>query len=409
MKKNILITVFLTSYVLSLAGQQTSMPVSAYTIAQRLLTPITLTGYQGIVNSAQFSPDGTKIVAVSPDDAKIWDAQTSQLLHTLQGSFKIAQFSLDGTKIYTSSGNGTVKIWNVQTGSREAHTTTTTLALSDTDAVISAQFSPDGTMIVTSLVDGIAKIWNARTGLVLKTLTYSANVESAQFSPDGTKVVTTSNFYEDRSVKIWDVKTGNLLRTLTGFTGEIKLAQFSPDGTKIVVSDGRTTRTWDIRTGELLRILAGHPNIVNSAQFSPDGTRIVTASDDKTVRIWDIRTRKSPRTFVYNDRIYIAHISPNGIKIITGSPANNVAKIRDIFSDIIGTYFSDKKLPLQQQVLLVILDLISKQNNGGPITMSDLVNPEGAPIDTAQLFKGLPADVVQALKIHYNIAADVIA
>ena len=42
--------------------------------------------------------------------------------------------------------------------------------------------------------------------------------------------------------------------------------------------------------GAQLAALSGHGDIVSSAAYSPDGTRIVTASVDKTARIWDART-----------------------------------------------------------------------------------------------------------------------
>ena len=57
--------------------------------------------------SAQFSPDGTRIVTASRDKtARVWDAATGKSLATLaghEGDVMSAQFSPDGTRIVTAS------------------------------------------------------------------------------------------------------------------------------------------------------------------------------------------------------------------------------------------------------------------------------------------------------------------
>ena len=59
------------------------------------------------MTSAQFSPDGTRIVTASGDKtARVWDAATGKALATLaghEGSVSSAQFSPDGTRIVTAS------------------------------------------------------------------------------------------------------------------------------------------------------------------------------------------------------------------------------------------------------------------------------------------------------------------
>ena len=59
------------------------------------------------VNSAEFSPDGKRIVTASGDNtARIWDAETGKLLHTLTGHedrVNSAEFSPDGKRIVTAS------------------------------------------------------------------------------------------------------------------------------------------------------------------------------------------------------------------------------------------------------------------------------------------------------------------
>ena len=69
----------------------------------------TLEGHSEDVNSAQFSPDGLKIVSASDDKSvRVWSAVTGECEQTLEGhseSVMSAQFSPDGLKIVSASGD----------------------------------------------------------------------------------------------------------------------------------------------------------------------------------------------------------------------------------------------------------------------------------------------------------------
>jgi WD40 repeat protein len=69
------------------------------------------------VRSAEFSPDGKRIVTASSDKtARVWDAQTGQPLTeplTHEGTLKSARFSPDGKRIITDFFDGTAHMWDV--------------------------------------------------------------------------------------------------------------------------------------------------------------------------------------------------------------------------------------------------------------------------------------------------------
>jgi len=298
----------------------------------RLVLPI---GHTDRVNSAVFSPDGKSIVTASYDNtAKIWDAQSGWLLHSLEGHtdrVNFAVFSPDGKTIVTASGDKTAKIWDAQCGrllhSLEGHTSW----------VESAAFSPDGKSIVTaSWDDKTPIIWDAQSGLLLRTLkghTYS--VKSAVFSPDGKSIVTASY---DNTAKIWDAQSGLLLHSLEGHTYSVKSAVFSPDGKSIVTtSEDKTAIIWDAQSGLLLHSLEGHTSFVESAVFSPDGKSIVTASwDDKTPKIWDAQSGLLLRTLKgHTYSVKSAAFSPDGKSIVTASWDDKTPKIWDAQSGLL--------------------------------------------------------------------------
>eukprot|EP01051_Picozoa_sp_SAG22_P031348 SAG22_NODE_12648_length_434_cov_1.997015_1_plen_137_part_10 len=100
-----------------------------------------LLGHSEAVKSAQFSPDGLKIVSSSMDKTvRIWSAITGECERTLEGhsgSVWSAEFSPDGLKIVSASSDETVRVWNAVTGECER-----TLE-GHSDTVTWAQFSPD--------------------------------------------------------------------------------------------------------------------------------------------------------------------------------------------------------------------------------------------------------------------------
>ena len=281
-----------------------------------------LSGHGGRLTSAVYSPDGTRILTASEDKtARIWDAHSGTQLAVLSGHgdfVSSAVYSPDGNRIVTASGDKTARIWDTHTGAQLA------MLSGHGHSVNSAAYSPDGTRIVTSSFDKTARIWDAHTGAQLAVLSgHSDRVRFAAYSPDGTRIVTAS---QDKTARIWDGRNGTQLAVLFGHGALVFTASFSPDGTRIVTaSSDRTTRIWDARTYRELAVLLGHGNYVHSAAFSPDGTRIVTASGDRTARIWDGRAGAQLAVLLgHGDRVISCAYSPDGTRIVTSSYDNTV-------------------------------------------------------------------------------------
>jgi WD40 repeat protein/class 3 adenylate cyclase/tRNA A-37 threonylcarbamoyl transferase component Bud32 len=280
-------------------------------------TPVCRLRHDGVVTTAQFSPDGKRIVTASADKtARIWDAETGKTLtEPLKHDDYVhtAQLSPDGKRIVTASGDRTARIWDAETGNA------VTEPMKHDSDVYTAQFSPDGKRIVTASGDGTARIWDAETGKALtEPLTHDGVVTTAQFSPDGKRIVTASN---DRTARIWDAETGKALTEPLKHDDVVLTAQFSPEGKRIVTASfDKTSRIWDAETGEALTEPLKHDGVVTTAQFSPDGKRIVTASGDKTARIWDAETGEALTEPMKHDAVVTtAQFSPDGKRIVTAS------------------------------------------------------------------------------------------
>jgi WD40 repeat protein len=162
--------------------------------------------------------------------------------------------------------------------------------LGHTLSVASAVFSADGKRVISGSDDGSLRIWDAQTGMPARKIFAGHNaVCSVAVSNDGTHIAAGST---DNTIKIWNVDTGKQVgNPLQGHTGDVASVVFSPDGKHIVSGSADATIViWDAETGEQLRTLQGHGSLVRSV--TTDGKYIVSGSNDSTVRIWHFETGK---------------------------------------------------------------------------------------------------------------------
>ncbi|KAF7967810.1 hypothetical protein HWV62_32965 [Athelia sp. TMB] len=277
-------------------------------------------GHTHWVTSAAFSPDGRRIASGSFNGSiHIWDAETGLLaVGPIQGGadrILSVAFSPDGHTVASGSMDGTVHIWDAETGVLavgpfEAHT----------DTVYSVAFSPDGLRLASGSGDGTVRIWNTETGVLAAGPFegHTDKVNSVVFAPDGQKVAFGS---DDKTVCIWDIKTSRRVVT-KGHSGQVWSVAFSPDGLHVASgSEDQTVCIWDAETGTLTAgPLEGHTEPVTSVAYSPDGLRVVSGSDDQTIRIWSLQSGTVTQTYKgHTDRINSVAFSSEGQRIVSAS------------------------------------------------------------------------------------------
>jgi WD40 repeat protein len=245
---------------------------------------LVITGHKGTITSAEYSSDGKKIITAATDNsAKIWNAETGELLLTLNA--RTNGFAFRFNRYYFKD-----RMEGYQQSFRDA------------------QFSPDDKKIITVSRNHTASVWNAYTGKKLFTLKgHTSGHGVILFSPDGKVIVSASH---GNKIKIWDAATGELLKVLQGHTNKVISLQFDAGGGKLLsASRDGTVKVWNTITGiKMLDIYAGAGE-VSSAQFRPDGKEIVTISEDGYMKIWNVDSAALMHTIsVQNIKYYMPQI-----------------------------------------------------------------------------------------------------
>jgi WD40 repeat protein len=275
------------------------------------------TGHTRAVHAVAYSPDGHHLASAGGDGTvRIWDLDTGQS-RTLPGqdpAWAVA-YSPDGRHLASAGDDSTVQVWDLDTGASR------TLS-GHTGPVLAVAFSPDGRHLASAGDDSTVRVWNLDTGQSHVLTGHTGSVFAVAFSPDGHHLASAG---EDLTVRVWDLDTGPS-GTLTGHTDplSVRAVAFSPDGHQLAgAGPASTVRLWDLDTGSS-RTLTGHASQVTAVAYSPDGRYLASAGSDSTVRIWDLDTGRLRTLTRHTSPVWAVAFSPDGHRLASAGSDTNV-------------------------------------------------------------------------------------
>jgi class 3 adenylate cyclase/DNA-binding SARP family transcriptional activator/WD40 repeat protein len=260
--------------------------------------------------------DGRLIIAPGQDGVvRLVAVASGRVVRTLPGKlrsdFPLVKFTRDGAWLAGGGRDGTVIVWNLRTGAREA---TIHVGGSNAEGTFAPWGAPSGdaARLVTASGDGSVSVWDLsdptqprRVGDAIRVPPFAGGVPLMEPSPDGSRVAI-GEVGADQTF-IFDLASHALQRQLPGV-----LAGFSPDGASLATALGNRIVMWDPATGQPRGApLTGFSHPSPGVFFDTHGSLAAVGDlGDNSVRVFDLASGRQVGAAV--DQAYPAGFTADG-------------------------------------------------------------------------------------------------
>lgn len=238
----------------------------------------TLEGHTATIHTISWSKDGRRIASTSDDGTvRVWDLDTGKEIWKFEAGDRTygVTWSPNGSKLFASANESLIACevgdsdlkWKVNLEHE----------IGDLD------YFSNRHLIAAGCSDDIVRVIDAQNGKTVQELAHSKAVPTVAWSPDGALLASGSFGGE---IFVWETTTWKAQFKVQGHSKTIWGVAWSPSGNVLASgSVDNTVRIWDPKTGRQIAILEGHTAPVREVSFSFDG-RLLASKSDETVRIW---------------------------------------------------------------------------------------------------------------------------
>ena len=258
----------------------------------------------------------------------------------------------DDSRVYSGSKDGTVGVWDTETGRRIASLRDNEAVRGRKSHILSVAVSSDGRLLASGGRDGLVRVWDARANSAKQRgsplASYQGHrgyVSGVCFQQDSHQLYSSG---EDRLVKLWNCDELAYVDTLFGHQSEVLAVASCGTRERCVTSsaDG-TVRVWKIvDESQLVFRYSGASSNVDAVAVVNDNT-MVSGAQDGRLSVWST-LKKKPASSVD------AHVAEQAER----SWISAVAAVP--FSDLVASGAGDGRVRLwscKDQKLLPLLEV----------------------------------------------------
>lgn len=180
----------------------------------------------------------------------------------------------------------------------------------------------DGRRAVAALRGGFLKAWDLESGAVVAAFeSRGGDVMSCAATADGRRVAAG---LEDGTLAVWNLEDGTTEATFESQGGGFVAAcAWTADGRRVVagLEDG-TLRLWHLSGGAPGTTFEGHAGRVTACAVTADGRRAVSTSEDGTLRVWDLARGAAEET-LYGVSAF-GCVAVAGTRVCAGDCSGNI-------------------------------------------------------------------------------------
>jgi WD40 repeat protein len=183
-------------------------------------------------------------------------------------------------QLASSSWDGTVRVWNLESG-------TQSMVMHTFQKVYALAVQSDGQLVSCS-ADHTLRVWDSTSGACLSYAQVGAIITAITAMPDGNLAMAST----DGKLRVWDVSIGAFSKTLASlYLSRSALVGF-PDSSLVLGNGGWMSnnsdinlQVWDANSGGLLEMGLPARNQIAMVAL-PDGG-LVTASNSYQLHVWE--------------------------------------------------------------------------------------------------------------------------
>lgn len=279
--------------------------------------------HRSALRSLAFLPGGKRLVAVDEGGTlKMWDVETgtSQDLNLdAERALRTMALQPGGKLVAVGGPKQPVGLWDCDALKRVDEIEVAG------QGVTALTFSPGGGGLAVAVRDGPLLLyepsdWHTPRTTIEKRET---NVSVLVFSPDGKELIAG---YESGDVQFYVAAGGAPLgRSIQLKTVPLALCHCEQGRLLAIGTDSGDIHLWELATNRERRAVKGHSGRVTSLASMPDGVTLVSAGRDRDVKLWDtVSGEPITRLTGHVRQVFAVAISPDGKTIASGGLEGDV-------------------------------------------------------------------------------------